>query len=147
MPSVPRFHWCVVASPAGKLAVMPLANNTDAAMGIALICGIVTPKFNRSVGTAIDISCFSISVGLNLLLTLMIVARLAVHSKNIRKAMGGSDGAGRLYQTIITVLVESCALYSACLTVYIGLYGSGNTAQLLVFPIVSVVQVSAVPRS
>ena len=31
-------------------------------------------------------------------------------------------------------------------TLYIGLYGSGNGAQLLVFPIVSVVQVSAVPR-
>ena len=125
---------------------MPLANNTDAALGIALICGIEIPTFNIAAGNAIEISCFSISVGLNVLLTLMIVARLALHSKNFRKAMGGSHGTGGLYQTIITVLVESCALYSASLTVYIGLFGAGNSAQFFIYPIVSVIQVGATPR-
>ena len=42
----------------------------------------------------------------------MIVVRLILHRRNIQNAMGGSVGAGRLYGAIITILVESSALYA-----------------------------------
>ena len=54
----------------------------------------------------------SISVSLNVLLTLMIVIRLVLHTRNTRAALG-MTGIGGLSKSIITMLVESCALYSA----------------------------------
>ena len=58
------------------------------------------------------ISYLSVSVSLNVLLTLMIVFRLVMHARNTRTALG-MTGIGGLSKAIITMLVESCALYSA----------------------------------
>ena len=54
----------------------------------------------------------SISISLNILLTLMIVTRLVLHTRNNRAALGASGGIGGLYKAIVTVLIESCALYA-----------------------------------
>ena len=54
----------------------------------------------------------SISVSLNVLLTLMIVTRLALHIRNIRTAIGTPAGIGGSYRTVITMLIESSALYA-----------------------------------
>ena len=54
----------------------------------------------------------AISVSLNVLLTLMIVIRLVLYSMNIRAATGAS-GIGGLYKTVITMFIESSALYAA----------------------------------
>ena len=51
----------------------------------------------------------SVSVSLNILLTLMIVIRLILHTRNVRTAMGMS-GIGGLYKTIIVMLIESCVI-------------------------------------
>jgi len=53
----------------------------------------------------------AISVSLNMLLTLMIVVRLVLYSMNIR-ASTGSSGVGGLYKTVITMFIESSALYA-----------------------------------
>ena len=60
---------------------------------------------------------FSISLSLNVLLTLMIVIRLILHTRNIRAAMGIA-GSGRLSKAIVTMLIESCALYCELSVVY-----------------------------
>ena len=52
----------------------------------------------------------AICVSLNVIITLMIIIRLALHSRNIRKAIGASSGPGGLYTAVITMLVESSAL-------------------------------------
>ena len=62
------------------------------------------------VQSNINVSYLSISLSLNVLLTLMIIARLLLHSRQIQSAVGVAAGVGRLYRTIIAVLVESCAL-------------------------------------
>ena len=57
----------------------------------------------------------------------MLVTRLVLHSKNIRRAMGGQDGASGLYKRIITMLVESGAIYAASFAIVVGPWASGNT--------------------
>ena len=61
----------------------------------------------------------SISVSLNVLLTLMIVIRLVLHTRNTRTALG-MTGIGGLSKSIITMLVESCALYSVSSSLVLG---------------------------
>ena len=60
----------------------------------------------------------------------MIVIRLILHTRAIRTAMGGS-GIGGLSKAIVTMLVESCALYAVSSVLVIGPWSAtatfGNT--------------------
>ena len=67
---------------------------------------------NSAVTANLGLSYFTVSFALNVLLTCMIVIRLILHRRNIRNAMGALTGAGQLYGAIITILVESSALYA-----------------------------------
>ena len=66
-----------------------------------------------------DTAYMAICVALNVLLTLMIIIRLALHIRNIRNAIGASPGLGGLYTTVITILVESSALNALAYTLHI----------------------------
>ena len=68
---------------------------------------------------------YSLSLSLNVLLTLMIVFRVILHARDARTAMGVTT-VGKLYKAIITILVESCALYAASLLLVIGPWGARN---------------------
>jgi hypothetical protein len=96
----------------------------------------------------ITLSYLMVSLLLNILLTLMIVARLFAHSRNVRRGMGASaDGSG-LYKSIISILIESCALYAGFFLVYIvtsALKGDGQYISGLFQPILAGTQVRAVP--
>jgi len=61
-----------------------------------------------------------ISVSLNVLLTLMIVIRLALHSRSVRAARGVPAGISGLYKTIITILIECSALYAVASLLVLG---------------------------
>jgi len=54
----------------------------------------------------------SISVSLNVLLTLMIVIRLVLYGRNIRAASGSLTGISGLYHRASTMLIESCAIFA-----------------------------------
>ena len=69
---------------------------------------------------------FSISVSLNVLLTLMIVVRLVLHCRDIRSAMGSLVRPDRLYGAIVTILVESSALYAISCLLFISSCASGS---------------------
>ena len=86
----------------------------------------------------------SISISLNILLTLMIVIRLILHSKNIRRTMVSPDGASVLYKTITTVLVESSALYAVISLLVVGQSRSGLVGAFL--PILTEIQARPSPR-
>ena len=62
---------------------------------------------------------FSISLSLNILLTLLIAIRLIVHAMNTRNAVG-ITGAGGMCKAIVTMLVESCALYAVSSLLVLG---------------------------
>ena len=66
-----------------------------------------------------DTTYFAIGVSLNVLLTLMIITRLALHIRNVRNAVGASSGLGGLYTAVITMLVESSALNAVGYLLYI----------------------------
>ena len=89
---------------------------------------------------------FSISVSLNVILTLMIVIRLVLHCRDVCATLGVPSGISGLYKTIITMLVESCALIAATLSLVIGLLGSRNPAADTFLPILAITQVRTLPR-
>ena len=64
------------------------------------------------------LTSLSISVSLNVL-TLMIIIRLVLHTRKTSAALG-ITGIGGSSKSIIAMLVESCALYSACSLLALG---------------------------
>ena len=86
---------------------------------------------------------YSIALSLNVLLTLMIATRLILHSRDIRNALGPLVRADRLYVTLVTILVESSALFAANSLLYIGpLYAGSSLSGVFITPL-TVTQVRA----
>ena len=94
----------------------------------------------------IAISHLSITVPLNLFLTLAIVIRLVLHGRNVRAATGSRAGIGGLYKIIATMLIESSALYSVSSLSFIGMEASRSNAAALFVPIHAQIQVCIFPR-
>ena len=69
---------------------------------------------------------FSISLSLNILLTLMIVGRLALHNRAIRNMVGASSQFGGLTGFVNVILVESCALCGVGSALFIGAWSVGS---------------------
>ena len=99
-----------------RAAADTLTNSIGTAMGIAYICQQL--KVEHSL-TVFGTSYFSICLALNVILTLMIVTRLILHRRNLRKAIGASDGVSGLYTAIVTMIIESYAIYAATFLAYI----------------------------
>ena len=88
----------------------------------------------------------SISVSLNVLLTLMIIIRLVLHTRNTRTALG-MTGLGGLSKSIVTMLVESCALYSASSLLVLGpMSADYNPISNFFIPVLPATQVRAFTR-
>ena len=139
MSDVSCLFWCVL-----NQTTALGANPTGTAMGIAFIWQIArTFSINSNSVTIANFGTpyYAISISLNVLLTLMIVARLILHRKNIRKAMG--TRAGGLYGTAATMLVESCALYAVSYILFIGPWAIGSPVSNIFFPILAETQVRA----
>ena len=90
---------------------------------------------------------FAIGFSLNILLTLMIVARLILHSRTIRNAFGAPTEANRLYMAVATMLIESCALYTINILLYFALFIAGNPAYLIFFQAITETQVRVISIS
>jgi len=99
----------------------------------------------------------SISVSLNVLLTLMIVVRLVLHGRNIRTAPRSAVGISGLFKTVSTMFIESCALFTVGSLVVVGalaaaetldnpdIYYPGDFVVNTFFPILAEIQVRAFP--
>lgn len=119
---------------------------TNAAMGIVLIYYQVAQPDCRSWGNGtvdIGLPYFSISVALNVILTLMIVVRLVLHSRDIRDAMGPQFRAHGLYNAVISMLIESSALYAVTFVLFIGGWATSSPTQFIFFPLLAQTQVRA----
>lgn len=86
---------------------------------------------------------YSISLSLDFLLTLMIVGRIVRHSREIQNAMGVLAKPSRLYATIVTILVESCALYSVSYLLFLGPWASSSPVSNAFFSMLAQNQVIA----
>ena len=87
-----------------------------------------------------SIPYFSISLSLNVLLTVMIIIRLILHTRNTRTALG-MTGIGGFSKAIITMLIESCALFAVSSLLVIATLGSGSVLWNLFTPILTETQV------
>ena len=99
-----------------------LTDTTDVVLGIVDIYYSSGMRNSTATNTNANTSYFSICVSLNVLITLMIVIRLIMCIRNIRNGIGASDGSGGLHtaaSTVITMLVESYALYVVVALAYI----------------------------
>jgi len=97
----------------------------------------------KSLNLRFSIPYFSISISLNILLTLMIIIRLVLHTRNTRTTATALVGVSGLYRTVITMLVESSALYAVSSLLVIGTYISGTCSADLFLPILAETQVCA----
>ena len=128
-----------------KSTEMLSANVTDVAMGIAFSCQVSRwSGFMESLAANVGIPYFSISISLNVLLTLMISGRLILHSRNIRNALGAPAGVTGLCKAIVTTLIESCALYAVCSLLFIASWAAKNWVAYFFLPILAQIQVRGV---
>ena len=111
-------------------------------MGIWLVYTTSQPSsIWESLAANIGIPYFSITISLNVILTLMIVGRLILHGRNFRDAMGTPARASGLYKAVITILIESSAIYAVTSLLFIGPWIAKNRASDIFLPILAEVQV------
>ena len=112
-------------------------------MGTALLYVKSRPDDTTPHALKFGISYFSLSLSLNILLTIMIVARLILRSRDIRNVMGSPERTGGMYKTVVTILVESSALYAISSLLFLGPWAAGSYVSCLFFPILGETQVRA----
>ncbi|KZV91171.1 hypothetical protein EXIGLDRAFT_719627 [Exidia glandulosa HHB12029] len=119
-------RWTIVVFPA-----LVFAGST--AMSILTVYQIAkpnTPLFSQSA-LQWSLPCFSLSIALNLILTLMIVSRLLWAQRRIRHAVGPDHASG--YFGIAAMVVESAALYSFSSIIFIATYSQNVNDVFSVF--------------
>lgn len=68
---------------------------------------------------SLSLPYFTVSLALNVILTLMIAARMFQHSRTIQSAVGAPGTVSELYKAIVSIFVKSCALYTAGVTPFL----------------------------
>ena len=119
-------------------------------MGILLIAFEAGGQNNNTWGTVVlkfGLPYLSISISLNIILTLMIVIRLLLRNRDIRAAMGSPAEIDRLYKALVTMLIESSALYAVSSFLVIGPWFAGYRDVITFWPVLTHTQVSAFPGS
>ena len=140
MPYVPWFFGCVL-----EFSTTRRHNGADVvnvATGIMFLYQTSGTDWG-TVPIGFVLPYFSISLALDVLLTLMIVARLIRYIGNIRTAMGRTE-IGGLCKAIVITFIESSALYAASSLLVVGRSNVGTTVVLL--PILAETQVRAFSR-
>ena len=119
------------------------ANADDIAMGVLSMC----PTEERmTIGVWSSLAYLSISLSLNVLLTLMIVVRLVMRGGNICAATGSPAGIGGLYKSIATMLIESSALFAVNSLLAIILWALKDPVVNVFTRTLAETQVRALPR-
>lgn len=113
-----------------KQTMTPPTNITDPGTGILFVYSNTQPHITSPADILkSNVPYISISIILNILLTLMIVVRLVLHIKNIRGAMSSLVRPDRLYKIIITILVESSSLNAIGFLSFIGSWAVRSPVQ------------------
>lgn len=130
-------HWVIVFP-----CLMYLASSVT---GVILIYQNSQPDVDAWTPSTIHFgySYFLVCLSLNGLLTVMIIARLVLHSRSIRKSMGTPEGTSGVCKTIVAMFVESFALYTANFLLVIGSWGARSYLVYTFFPILAETQVIA----
>lgn len=101
-------------------------------LGIIQLVSAFTPGGHFFSGKAVDfgVPYYSILIGMNVTVTLLICGRLAYLSKQVLAALGPENA--RLYTSVAAVMVESAAPYTISGVIFLALYAQGNLASAAV---------------
>jgi hypothetical protein len=141
VPSIPHLFWYALR----KVTATLLANVIDTGTGVVLI--YQSTHLNNiwySFKPILGIPYFSVSISLNVLLTLIIVTRLILHSRSVGSALGPLVRPSRLYNAIVTILIESSALYALFSLLFIATWATKTRAIGLFLPILAETQVRSI---
>jgi len=105
-----------------------------------LLFQLTQPNANLWTTTTVNfaIPYWSLSAGLNILVTLMIVGRLFYIRQRTRAILSSSHS--RTYTSIAAMLVESAALYSITALLFIITYARNSNIQNIILPLLGQVQ-------
>jgi len=125
------------------------ANTVDLGMGILVVYQMSQPPSSTWAILLLrySIPWISVAVSLNVLLTLVIVLRLFLGSRNVRATTGSRTGISGLYMAVATMLIESCALYAVNSLVLIGLWVTNSDAAGAFLVVLSELQVCDIPTT
>ena len=112
---------------------------TEIATGIIAAYYQIAGQYTKSINSGIPY--FSISLSLNILLTIMIVVRLVLFGRGFRDVVGPLVRPNRMQKAVIGILIESCALYAISSILNIGPWCTNNPVQFAFFPILVQTQV------
>lgn len=109
-------------------------------MGVLLLFQLTQPFANLWTKTTLNfgIPYWSISAGLNILVTSLIVARLFAIRRRTKAVLSASHS--KTYTSIAAMLVESAALYSVTALIFIVTYARNSNVQNLILPLLGQVQ-------
>ncbi|KAJ2929654.1 hypothetical protein H1R20_g7447, partial [Candolleomyces eurysporus] len=117
-----------------------------AIIGLSLAMAIYT--MNPSIGfwapITIDIGTayWSLSIGMNVIVTVAIAGRLLKMRANIRKILGPKHSSP--YTSVLAMIIESAALYTSWALVFMVAYAKGDTFQNIVLSSLGQVQVCSI---
>ncbi|KAJ2915394.1 hypothetical protein MD484_g5041, partial [Candolleomyces efflorescens] len=111
-------------------------------LSITVLSLMTTPSrgFWDPITVKIGTAYWSVSVTLNVLITVSIAGRLLKMRRRIRKLLGPKHSTP--YTSTLAMLIESAALYTTLALVFIITYAGGDTFQNIVLPPLGQVQVS-----
>ncbi|KAH8109253.1 hypothetical protein DFH11DRAFT_1843271 [Phellopilus nigrolimitatus] len=130
-----RLRFYVVALP----ILMYLGSIT---MGIMVLFQSSRPGANlwSKVSVNFGVPYFSLSMALNILVTLLIATRLLLYRRKLHRTLGPEQVAAVPYVTIAAMIVESSMLYAVFSLLFIGPYGANSQISHIFLPILSQVQ-------
>lgn len=142
MPDLPGVYWYVL-NPFESWCGM-LDNTANVATGIGYIYQEASVTMESATVVNLATPYLTISLSLNMLLTLMIITRLILHRRDLRNAIGPSGGSSGLYIAVVAMIVESYALYAIGLLVQIILWARDSSDLVIISRAIGVVQVCGV---
>lgn len=92
-----------------------------------------------SLPLAYGTTYYSISLGVNIILTILITVRLLIYRKRILETLPPEHA--KHYISIVSIIVESAALYSVCAILFLITYAINNPTNQVLLGIASAAQV------
>ena len=92
-------------------------------------------------------SYFAISLGSNIVMTVLIMARLLIYRRTIMTSLGLSADHARDYTSLATIVIESASLYSVFAILFLITYALNHPINQIFLSLANSAQVSAYSMS
>ena len=122
--------------------ILPIAVYLAAvACSIALLVFTSNPgaMYSTRIVQVFGTASWSLSLSLNVIVTILIAGRLVFYRRRLRKVLGSNHG--RVYMTILAITVESAALYAIFELIVLVTFLTNSATENVFFPMLGNVQV------